>query len=328
MEESLQSGKKAIFGIASRFFLIVLVGMVFLSAPVLAQDGSFSVSPLYHEITILEGDQVQRIPMELTNRTDADAAFRLSSVDFGALDESGGVAFLGGDGDFEKRYGLASWIIPENDTVIIPAGTSETIYVRLENRESLSPGGHYGAMLFQMVQDEPISAENSSVSIRSSFASLFFVKKQGGEVVGFEYKGISDTRVAMSGIPEKISVKFQDSGNIHLVPRGRILVTDMFGRIVRKGIINDDSGRILPESFRVFPVMLKPVSRAYFPGKYSVSVEYRYDGKEEMTISQEESVYPIGMNVLWVFGSLSVVALSIGSVRMKMKRKRNPVIPA
>ena len=81
-------------------------------------------------------------------------------MDFGSLDASGGVAFLGASDNLAHKYALASWMRPEKDAVFLDAGETETLKIVIENRESLSPGGHYGAVLFQVSHDENIVESN------------------------------------------------------------------------------------------------------------------------------------------------------------------------
>ncbi len=302
------------------FAVVVLIGGFFKPLFVFAAQGDFLIEPLYHEVEISGSEAEKTFHIDLSNRTDADAVFSVSVVDFGTLDESGGIAFLGGSGGFERRYGLASWMKIGGESFVVPAGKSERIPITVENRESLSPGGHYGAVLFRMSGPGDVATDSPTVAVESSFAALVFVKKAGGEIAELSYKGSEDISRDILGIPTGLSLRFQNSGNTHLVPRGRAVVTDPFGRVVRKGIINAESGRILPESFRAFQAALEPLSHAFSPGFYTVTVEHRYDGKESFdTVS--ERVFPIPLAVIWVSGAV-FFALSIYWIARKSSDKK------
>lgn len=288
-----------------------------------AEGEDFALSPLFHEVSI---DTEEIVSIEISNRTGSDAGFFLSAVDFGTLDESGGVAFLGGTGDFEHRYGLASWIRLPTERLIIPAGETETVSVVIENRESLSPGGHYGAVVFQLEDPSAEQPAVTPVAIRSSFASLFFVKKSGGETEKLEFRDISSVSTDSFGIPEKLSLRFQNSGNIHLVPRGIVTVRDFRGRTVRKSILNEESGRILPESYRTFTVPLKKLAPAFLPGVYTLSVEYRYDGSDEFVASPQKTVFPIFLALLWGAGAISMLFSGTLLAKWLLKRKKKGIL--
>ena len=305
------------------FFSLVIFVLLSIFSPVfvLAETKDFSLSPLFHEVTLEASDAEKKVEVEISNRTDRDAEFVLSAVDFGTLDESGGVAFLGGGGDFERRYGLASWMRLPTERMILPAGGTEVIPIVIENKESLSPGGHYAAVAFQMEGAFGDTSDVSRVSVRSSFASLFFVKKSGGEVMKLEYRGISHLDRDMLGVPEKLFLRFQNAGNTHLVPRGIVTVRDMWGRIVRHGTVNEDSGRILPESFRIYTVPLKNMAPAFLPGAYVISVEYRYDGSDDFVVAPAEKVLPVFLMLVWVASVVFGIFFIAFFVKRFLKRK-------
>lgn len=264
-----------------------------------AAGGDVSLSPLFHEVSFSETDTDSRAIITISNATDSDARFTLSAVDFGTLDESGGVAFLGGNGDFERRYGLASWIRLPADRIIIPSGETEKVPILIENRDSLSPGGHYGAVIFYLAHDDASPSASDSVAVRSSFASLFFVKKSGGVVTELEY---GDTNLAdrdLFGIPHKLRIRFRNAGNVHMVPRGTVRVLDSRGRTVRTGVLNEDSGRMLPESYRSFSVPLRKIAPVFVPGTYRISIDYRFDGSDEFVTAPPVSFVPIPMLLFW-----------------------------
>lgn len=302
-------------------FLVFVLTLFGLYEPnfVYSQEDGFSLAPLYTEVEIVEEDAEKRMVMTLSNRTATDATFLVSTADFGSLDESGGIAFLGKSEDGDRRYGLASWLVLENEQITIPAGETEEVPVIIRNRESLSPGGHYGAVIFRVNGGNPADSGSPTVAVDSSFASLIFAKKRGGETYDLAYRDLRYSNKNFLGIPDVSSVRFQNAGNTHVVPRGRILVTDVFGRIVRKGIINEESARILPESFRGYTTSLRRVSPEALPGWYTVSLEYRYDGREETTVVPQEKIFPWGMNVLWV----ATMAL-LGGVVWQIYSKKRP----
>src|SRR6266702_3940346 len=107
-------------------FMFFVLGVIFSSKIALAENqdlpSGFSMSPFFQEVN-LEKDQTQsNFVLEIANNTQALATLKLSVVDFGALDESGGVAFLGSADDLNNKYSLASWVSLEKDSVAINPG--------------------------------------------------------------------------------------------------------------------------------------------------------------------------------------------------------------
>lgn len=261
------------------------------------------MEPLFTDIRI-DGEDEQSFFLEVGNTTNDPVVFRLSFVDFGSLDESGGIAFLGQGSDLQKRYGLASWLSAEKDVMTVFPGATEKVRISVMNRDSLSPGGHYGAVLFRAEKEgSGMETAASSVSVSSNFTALVFVRKTGGEIRQLDYRD-AVIRTDMLGVPDKVSERFQNSGNVHVTPRGIVSVEDPFGRIVRKGILNEESGIILPESYRVYPIPLTTLAKAIIPGFYTVSATYRYDGEDAFTPVAAKRFFAWGILFVWIFSAL------------------------
>ena len=263
--------------------------------------GMLSVSPLFIDISLEEGEKTKDFHLDVSNTTAESVVLRLSLIDFGSLNESGGIAFLGKDGEGDNRYALASWIVPERDVVTLLPDTTETLKFTIENRESLSPGGHYGSVLFAVEEEGQSNQDTSSqVSVNPTFSALVFVKKEGGIQYELDVKEWNfDQYTWQSGLPERVALRFQNSGNVDVTPRGRVTMIDPLGRLVAKGILNEDSARILPESFRMYRTQLTPIFPYTIPGFYSVMIEYRFDGQEYAEMLPEQHFFAWGVAFWW-----------------------------
>lgn len=304
--------------VVAGFFLLLS-----LLSPVSARaegEGALSVSPLFTDIAIGAAESSQDFFLTVANTTAEPVVLRLSLVDFGSLDESGGIAFLGKDASGTNRYALASWITPEKDVVTLLPGTEEKLKLTIENRESLSPGGHYGAALFSIEPEGGrVEATDSNVSVNSTFSALIFAKKEGGALRELTLKEAwTDGYFLLSGLPEKRVTRFQNSGNVDLTPRGRIILTDPLGRSVAKGILNEDSARILPESFRNYSAALQPMALRLVPGFYTLSTEYRFDGQDAFQTIPEQRVFAWGIAFWWLAG-IGAIFFGIRALRRRYK---------
>lgn len=260
-----------------RVFIVGILLIFSVGVPDTSAAG-FAVTPMIQEITLDEGERSKTSLVTVNNETEELATFELSVIDFGSLDESGGVAFLGATGDLEQKYALASWMQPEANEVTLGPGETRAIKVQIENRDNLSPGGHYGALIFRNVSTTRSDVPN--VAVNQVFSSLILVKKTGGAKYGLELASLSHPS-PKPFFERLVTPRFRNSGNVHVVPRGEVRVTDPLGRLVYRGILNEGSTIILPETFREYPFRLFPVERAILPGYYSFDFSYRYDGRDE-----------------------------------------------
>jgi hypothetical protein len=240
----------------------------------------------------------------------------LSVVDFGNLDETGGVAFVGdANKSLNYRYGLTSWATLERDRIVVEPRTTEKVPVTITNRESLTPGGHYGAVLVSPTESPE---RPTRVQIDQVLSSLLFVKKLGGEVYNLSLKSY-DVRRSLFSTPDKVDMRFQNAGNVHVVPRGTISVTDPRGRQVQKGIVNSSSAIVLPETFRRLSVPLESMGASWLPGKYTMQITYRFDGSDA-TQTRTVSYYYVN-SVYVLIGLITLLGLIAIACSKKLRRR-------
>ncbi|MEX2054579.1 MAG: hypothetical protein WD972_00215 [Candidatus Andersenbacteria bacterium] len=287
--------------------------IVLLALPVIthAQNSGVSISPAFQEVIVTPEAPQQPFTVRLTNNTAVEQTVRLSVLDFGQLQESGGIAFLGTDiRSLEQKYGLASWLSLERDVLSISPGETAELTTTIINKESLSPGGHYAALVATFSDEQDVVEEN--VSLQQALSSLVFVRKVGGEVYGLTVAGVQ-TDTAWLSLPTTVQIRFHNNGNVHVVPRGRVEVRDAGDRLVAKGIINEASALVLPESFRVLPVDIKEFVSPFRlrPGQYRLVVDYRYDGNEVFTREEQSFLYlgtaTLATGLLLLLGVLSIL---------------------
>jgi hypothetical protein len=272
------------------------------------EPAGFTVAPAFQEVSI-RGDQAEsEYNLQVRNNSKSDQNFRLSVVDFGSLDEEGGVAFLGAPTtELEHKYGLASWMTLEKDALFVPAGGSANLVVHVSNRASLAPGGHYGAVLATAVTDTGQIGVGSSVGIKQVLSSLVLATKESGAQRSLKLKDQS-SNAAFWHLPTKTEERFENTGNVHVVPRGVVSVLDPRGKEVVRGALNEASGAILPESVRRYKTPLTVVGGAWLPGRYRLVTTYRYDGADG-TKTLATSFWYVGAVVVWVVG-LVVLAVA------------------
>lgn len=284
--------------------------------------GDFTVSPIFQEVNIERGASEAKFTVEITNETTTEVTFRITAEDFGTLDESGGVAFLGKSAAQSERT-LADWIELASPSVVVPAKQTSSVQAVVKNRDDLGPGGHYGAIVLTV--EGATTQNDGTVSVNPSFSSLVFVKKEGGERYALNLEGRELHRNFL-GLPTRLTLRFRNDGNLHATPRGVITVADPAGRLVSRGTINIDSGIILPEAFRRYPVDMQATENAFIPGMYRLVTEFRYDGKEAFETTHERIfVFPVmGLGIILV-----TLLLLIGTVyapriiRRRFLRNRN-----
>lgn len=293
--------------------LVLGLGFVAAGLGLVAQAASashgFVISPAFQDVVIQDQQVRSQYELTLTNQGGADQLFRLSAVDFGSLDEAGGVAFLGTPAnELEHKYGLALWMKLDKDTVLVPAGKSLRMTVGIENRPSLAPGGHYGAVLATAVTDAGSAASEPRVGVKQVLSSLVLVTKQGGARTNLDLV-LQTSKQSWWRLPGWVEHRFENTGNVHVVPRGTVEVRDPGGQVVARGALNEESGVILPESFRRYKAGLTSVANAWRPGQYALVTAYRYDGTQE-TKTVTTNFWYAGALIVWLVGLGTLAAVA------------------
>lgn len=273
-----------------------------------AAIGGITVSPAFQQITIGQNDTDKTFDFSVTNNTSQEYELSLATVDFGSLDESGGVLFMGAsDKSLNYKYGLAQYVTLQQDRVVVEPKATAKIPITITNKDSLSPGGHYGAIL---VTPDEIGESASKVQVNQVISSLLFVTKEGGAIYQMGLQSFQ-LKTHLFSSPSEVDVRFQNAGNVHLVPRGLITITDPRGRIVKRGFVNDGSGIMLPETFRKFTVPLKVINTAWWPGLYHMTLTYHFDGE---TIQHSKELTFAYVNGWYILGIMALSAVIIAAI--------------
>jgi hypothetical protein len=285
-------------------------------------QGGITISPSQKEITLSSGLLVASTTVTLSNNTAAGIVGTVKILDFKTLDDTGGLLFSQAGVSLAK-YGLANWMsLPNGTTINVLSGKSVDIPVHIDNRADLSPGGHYGAVVVTLGAPPATGAINKA-TFKQELVSLLFIKKLGGEIYSLQLQSlVADNQNHM---PSTVTTRFKNSGNVHVVPRGYVTVTDNSSKLLAKGTINPDSTLVLPGATRQLATTLQPIATSHHTGHYKVTAYYRYDDQQSFTKS---SIFTEGGEnnhlVIWlsIAGALLVVAAFILFRRHSRKASR------
>jgi hypothetical protein len=266
-----------------------------------------TLSPALVQATVQSTESEHQIVFHITNNEPTHQNIKISTADFNTLDESGGLVFVGTNPThLQKKYGLAEWITLPNTSLSLEPGQTAEISATITNQSTLSPGGHYGALMLTL-NDSSQSATQNKVAVQPIATSLLFVNKVGGDTHRLKLTTVNSNHNIFK-LPRDITLRFYNDGNTHLIPRGTIEITDPRGKLVAKGVINENSNLLLPETYRKFSVPLKQISNSVFPGKYKITTNFRFDGYDQIRTYQTSQFLLTPLLLLFV---LSVVLITI-----------------
>jgi hypothetical protein len=153
----------------------------------------------------------------------------------------------------EDKATIAEWIeIAEGPYTIPPEQTQEVSFF-VEIPKNAAPGGHFAAVL---IGTEAPKDQNDTLAVvtSQSVASLFFVRIEGDVIENATIREFSILDRSIEYPAAEFSLRFENKGNVHLQPRGNIIITNMWGK--QRGVIpiNQEThyGNVLPSSIRDF----------------------------------------------------------------------------
>jgi hypothetical protein len=296
-------------------FLGAPVSAVFASAKTAAPPSGITISPPLQQVAFPVAETSVPLNVIVTNNTPQTQTLYLSSVDFNALQDTGGLLFIGSKATaLQRRYGLAKWLQLPYQQMTLTAGQSQTVDAAIRNDSTLAGGGHYGAILFTL---RPLldSGGQVSANLNAVASALVFAEKQGGIIYQLSLQ-TPHLGTYWSTLPSSVSLRFRNGGNVHLVPRGTVTITGPFSKkAVSEGTINEDSAIILPQNTRDYRVELSHSIGSLAPGPYKMQVAYRYDGND---------VYQTVTVTFWVInleGIAAILLIAVVLILLVLKRR-------
>lgn len=284
--------------------LLLLLGCVpvFVFAQAPRGTTGVSVSP-----AILRLD-LQHEPAEATlqykNTTSVPIELSLRAQDFSELEDGWRVKFLDSKESANYHYSLSSWIHFETTSIILASGEERSVKVFID-KDRLLPGGHYASILAEIKQPE----QTGQVGVRGILSSLLFVRGAASQAREEIHLSSWEPEQAYFFFPTRWLVRIKNSGNVETVPHGLIEIEDMWGRIVAKGIVNEESSITLPESIRRYEVPVHRLHSFLWPGIYKAQLML-HTGSTETNVSTSRLFISTGTpnaSLLLMSGLITIV---------------------
>ena len=233
---------------------LIIIGGIFSASSVLAM----TISPPVQEFTADKGT-VKKGVIKLYNDENTARTLYADIKPFTARGEKGEPAFS--DEKIED-YMLAKWIHLERTEITLEPGQRIEIPYIISVPSFAEAGGHYAAIFWST---QPPSLEGTGVAIASKIGSLVLLRVQGeiieqGRLLDFSLK---EKKKFYAHLPIDFIIRFENIGNVHLKPFGRIEINDMFKKKIDGVLVNTaispegaevPVGNVLPQSKRMFEV--------------------------------------------------------------------------
>lgn len=295
------------------FLFFILASHFMLHVSVNAQTSlpkGLTVIPSIHYLDL--GKEPAEYELKYINNTEADITLILSAQDFTELEEGYRINFLEGKDAENYKYSLSSWLTFENKNLELLPGEEKTIKIFID-KDRITRGGHYASI--QAKVDQINSKE--AININPVISSLLFVRAStGAEIENGKINTFAPSRSFLA-FPKSFILRFQNSGNVHVIPYGKAEIRGPFGnKIVAKGILNEGSLNALPESIRRYTIETKTNAKILFPGIYSARADVHF-GQTNQKLNQEIKFFSWGSFNFIKIGFVLIILAGVAYILRK-----------
>lgn len=234
----------------------------------------FVVGPGKYQVELKPGES-KVVNLIVSNRLGKEKAFQIQIEDFkGTRDPSRAVVLLEGD---KGPYSLKDYLKIASTTFTIGHAERTTIPVTISIPSDAQPGGLYGSVVISTVttgEEQVLQGENSAgVSpVITRIGSLLFIRVAGNVKEDLVLKdfNLKNHSSILGAPPVDFQFLYENNGNIHENPMGRIHVKNIFGTEVAN--LEVEPWFVLPDSVRIRELSWNP---SFLFGRYTATAEIK-----------------------------------------------------
>jgi hypothetical protein len=150
-----------------------------------------------------------------------------------------------------------------------------------------------------------------TLGLTQAISSLLFVRGANGSYTSSATINDFSLPTQRGSFPELATMRFNDTGNVELVPYGEVILSNWRGKMVAHGIVNTDSLITLPENIRNYSIPIKKQVNIIWPGYFTAKIQIHFDGQKN-SITQEKKFFSLGsfsvQEVIYALAAIMLIA--------------------
>ena len=184
------------------------------------------LSPSKTELFLNPGEHAVK-NLKITNRTGKLINVFIEIEDFTG-DSYGSSKLLGKE---KGIFSLRDYLYPEQNNFILAHGEKAVLPINVNIPQNAEPGGLYGAVI---VRAEPVVIDKADaieqITVKTRLASLFFARVKGDVNEIGNLKSFQSDRKFYNKNNINFSIVYNNTGNVHLNPYGKIEIKNILGK--------------------------------------------------------------------------------------------------
>lgn len=301
-----------IYSYFNTFLTILLIALALSLKPIgiNAQGASKSVTiiPPRFELFANPGDRVSE-RIRVRNDSDFPSSYSVVVEDFSSAGEEGQVVLEEETG--VTSYNLAKWVELSARDVVLQPGEETTFTYNINVPRDAEPGGHYASILFQS-GGEPVPG---GAAVSQRIGSLILLRVSGNVVEDAAIETFEAPSYSQKG-PIIFTARVKNNGNVHIQPKGTIIITNLFGQKVEE--VPLVGANVLPNAVRKIETSWE---KENLIGHYTATLVSTYGQQNlPLTAATRFTVISTTALVLLAIGTIAIIVfiLSLISGRSKL----------
>ncbi len=225
--------------------LIVFVMAMGYGNLVSAQSTNYdvTVSPVFFDLTAVPDSNLKGV-IKIRNNTTSPMSLNVEAKRLEG-DLSGNIALKQ-----DKADTTLSWLKFPNSNVTLPPLEWTEIPFEIQVPKDAAYG-YYWAISFTQADKNQNTKTGAVIKGAAAVPILLNVKKAGAKFDGKLVSFMPDSGF-YEYLPAKLHINFQNTGNVHIKPKGTIFIKDWLGNPVTTIPVNDGQSNILPNSAKIY----------------------------------------------------------------------------
>ena len=275
-----------------------------------------SVSPTLFEMTANTA-QTWQSSIRVINANQFPITVYAEPVNFAPRGEGGDSSLIPIFDSEDDGATLAEWISVTPDEIVIPPEQTVSVPFTISVPADAAPGGHFAAVMIG-TRSFDNTAGQAQVETSQVVTSLVFLRVAGDITESGNIREFTTSNSVYERADATFSVRFENTGNVHLQPQGEIEIKNMWGQV--RGVIpvnkHSQFGNVLPESIRNYTFHWSSDWAIADIGRHTAEITLAYGENTRQFVDSSTSFWIIPWKLLLLFiflvgGFLSVVIWGI-----------------
>lgn len=296
---------------SKRFFFLIITIFLGTTAKTVLADSIITAIPPKLQIEASPGEII-KTSIKVRNDSETSQIYSINVNDFIVDSESGTPIPI--SENITSKWSLRKWISAPNSIPVDSKGT-QIIPLTIRIPSSALPGGHYSMVTYMPNTDvKPGQLKKTATIIGQRVGTLIYVTIKGKVNEKANITSFNLPKFSEQG-PINISGTVENLSDIHIEPKGFVVISDMLNREVAKLPVN--VGNIFPDSSKKF---LLNWDQKWGYGKYKSELNLLYGNNNVLTATVFFWLFPIR---LVIYSLIIIISILTTSILLAKRKKRH-----